>query len=51
MTVKCARRFSPKRRLNSDPGRAVVKPIRELHNDTPIIILAGHTHTRNCSKR
>ncbi|KAH8995916.1 Metallo-dependent phosphatase-like protein [Lactarius akahatsu] len=30
--------------------RAVVKPIRDLHKDTPIIILAGHTHTRNCTQ-
>ncbi|KAH9022494.1 Metallo-dependent phosphatase-like protein [Lactarius hengduanensis] len=31
-------------------GRAVVKPIRDLHKDTPIIILAGHTHKRNCTQ-
>ncbi|KAH9018779.1 Metallo-dependent phosphatase-like protein [Lactarius deliciosus] len=30
--------------------RAVVKPIRDLHKDTPIIILAGHTHLRNCTQ-
>ncbi|KAH9018387.1 Metallo-dependent phosphatase-like protein [Lactarius pseudohatsudake] len=30
--------------------RAVVKPIRNLHKDTPIIILAGHTHKRNCTQ-
>lgn len=30
--------------------RAVLKPIRQLHKDTPIIILGGHTHTRNCTQ-
>ncbi|KAI0301732.1 Metallo-dependent phosphatase-like protein [Multifurca ochricompacta] len=33
-----------------DNWKDVIDPIRAKHHDTPIIILAGHTHTRNCTQ-
>ena len=32
------------------PGNFVFDPIRNLHKDTPIIVLGGHTHIRDCGK-
>jgi hypothetical protein len=32
------------------PGNFVFDPIRNLHKGTPIIVLGGHTHIRDCSK-
>ena len=31
-------------------GSFVFDPIRKLHKDTPIIVLGGHTHIRDCGK-
>jgi hypothetical protein len=33
------------------PGNFVFDPIRKLHKDTPIIVLAGHTHIRDCGEQ
>ena len=32
-------------------GNSIFDPIRKLHKDTPILILGGHTHIRDCGKR
>ena len=32
------------------PGPLVYKAVRAVHPTTPILILGGHTHIRNCRK-